>query len=170
MDTIRTTIRVLSVLVGTLSVVSFIQSALDVGLTPLLRAFVSFYREIATAAFGLPAALLGLELPQPLVDFWTVSFLGAGAYVRTDGIERCRALRSYKLDPQSTLWKIGLFIAFGFSGLGLGIVLSAVHPLTYVDDFHEEPLDLMMGTAINVLLVGVGAIIFFVVNAFVPGA
>ena len=112
---------------------------------------------------------MGLELPQPLVDFWTVSFLGAGAYVRTDGIERCRALRSYKLDPQSTLWTVGLFIAFGFSGLGLGIVLSAVHPLIYVDDFQEEPLDLMKGAALNVLLVGVGAITFFIVKAFAPG-
>lgn len=166
MATFRTTIRVLSILVGTLSVISAVQSLLDIGLLPSLEAIVTFYRGLAASVFGLPAALFGFKLPQPIVDFWAVSFIGAGAYVRTPGIERCRAFRTLPLDPHSIWWKVIVFLVFGFSGLGIAMVLNAVSPFTYVDGFYEEPMDLGRGTAKNILLVCAGAIAFFAANAY----
>lgn len=46
------------------------------------------------------------------------------------------------------------------------MVLSTVSPFTYVDGFYEETSDLARGAAKNVLLVCVGAVVFFAVNAF----
>ncbi len=166
MPTIGVTIRILSILAGTMSVISAVQSLFDIGLLPSLEAIVEFYRGLAASFFGIPAALFGLKLPQPMVDFWTVSFIGAGAYVRTPGIERCRAFRRLPLDPQSVWWKVVVFLIFGLSGLGVAMVLSSVSPFTYVDGFYEEPMDLMRGTAKNVFLVCAGAIAFFAANAY----
>lgn len=165
MDTIRATIRVLSILVSTMSVISAVQSLLDIGLLPSLEAIVAFYRGLAASVFGLPAALFGFKLPQPIVDFWTVSFIGAGAYVRTPGIEQCRAFRTLQLAPQSIWWKVIVLLVFGFSGIGIAMVLNTISPFTYVDGFYEEPMDLGRGTAKNVLLVCAGAIAFFAANA-----
>lgn len=168
MNTINATLRVLGMLLAALSVVSFVQSVLDVGVLSALQPIVSYYRTIAHAVFGVPAALMGLALPQSLVDFWTVSFVGAGAYVRTEGIERCRAFRDLSLDPQAFGWKLAVFLVFGLSGLGIFVAVAAIWPLTYVDAFHEEPMDLMKGAIANVFLVCVAASLFFVLNAFFP--
>lgn len=166
MATIRETIRVLSILAATMSVISFVQSLLAIGLLPSLEAIVTFYRDLAGAVFSLPAALLGFELPRRIVDLWTVSFIGAGAFVRTPRIEQCRAFRTLPLDPKATWWKVIVFLVFGFSGLGIAMVLSAVSPSTYIDGSYEEPQDLGRGTAKNVLLVCAGAVVFFAINAF----
>lgn len=100
------------------------------------------------------------------MDFWTISFIGAGAFVRTPRIEQCRAFRNLPLDPNAIWWKVVVFLVFGFSGIGLVMVLSTVSPFTYVDGFYEETSDLARGAAKNVLLVCVGAVVFFAVNAF----
>jgi hypothetical protein len=166
MATIRATIRALSILVSARSVISAVQSLLDIGLIPSFEAIVTFYRGLAASVFGLPAALFGFRLPQPIVDFWTVSFIGAGAYVRTPGIEQCRAFRTLPLDPDSIWWKVIVFLVFGFSGLGIAMVFNSVSPFTYVDGFYEESMNLGRGTAKNVLLVCAGAIAFFAANAY----
>lgn len=168
MSKVKSTLWVLAVLTSTLSAISFVQTISDLGLIPVLRDIISFYRSVASLALAWPAKAFGLELPQVLIDIWVVSFVGAGAYVLTDGIEKCRALRRFELEKVSRAWKIALFLIFGFSGLGLAIVFGGVHPLTYVDDFHEEPLDLMKGAARNVLWVCFGLAAFYVVNAFAP--
>lgn len=169
MNMIQVTCRVLGILVGALSLVSFVQNVLHIGLTSSLQPIVLYYRAIASAVFGIPAALVGLTLPQALVDFWAISFLGAGAYARTEGIERCRAFRDYNFAPHSNGWKLAVFIIFGFTGLGTFVVLAALWPLTYVDAFHEEPMDPMKNAIWNVFLVCAGAVVFFVLNAFAPG-
>jgi len=112
--------------------------------------------------------MLGLVLPQPLIDMWMVSLIGAGSYVMTPGIEGCRAFRNLHLKHFPTSLKTGLFLAFGFSGIGILIVFSALDPLTYCDDMHNEPLDLMRGTGINILIVTGWVILFFIANAFAP--
>jgi hypothetical protein len=134
MSTVKATLRVLSILVGTLSLVSFAQAMFNVGLVPALEEIITFYRGIAANVFGLLTMLIGFIPPQSVLDFWTLSFLGASAYFRTQGIEQSRALRGLNLNPQSLWWRVGLLLIFGFSGLGLVVVLSAVHPLTYILD------------------------------------
>lgn len=103
------------------------------------------------------------------MDFWTISFVGAGAYVRTRNIEQSRALRGYALDPRGTWWKVALFIVFGFFGMGFVIALGVLSPLTYVAEFHEEPMDLMKGAAVNVFIVCAAAVVFYAFNASSPG-
>jgi hypothetical protein len=164
MSTVKETLRVLGVLVGILSLVSFTQAMFSVGLVPVLEEFISFYRGVASYIFRL----IGFIPPQSVLDFWTLSFLGASAYFKTQGIEHSRALRGLNLNPQSPWWRIGLLLILGFSGLGLLVVLSAVHPVTYIDGFHEEPQDLMKGAARNVFLICGGAILFFIFNAYGP--
>ncbi len=168
MKTFNATLRTLGLILSALSVISFVQVVLDVGLASTFQSLVSFYRSVANAVFGWPVAFIGLTLPQPLVDFWTISFLGAGAYVRTDGIEKCRAFRNYNLDPHAFGWKLAVLCLFGFSGIGTAIAFAPLWPLTYADNFHEEPLDLMKGAIANLFWVCLAAVAFFVLNAFTP--
>jgi len=167
MSTVKKTFGLLGIILGTLSLVSFAQALLNVGLVPVLEDFLTFYRAVASAVFGL--LLLGFTPPQYVMDFWTLSFLGASAYCWVQGIENSRALRGMNLNPQSRWWRVGLWLILGLSGLGLVVVSNTVNPLTYIDDFHEQPQDLMKGAAGNVFLICVGAVLFFVVNAFGPG-
>jgi hypothetical protein len=64
------------------------------------------------------------------------------------------------LEPKAIRWKVAVFLVFGFSGLGIVMVLNTVSPFTYVDGFYEESMDLGRATAKNVLLVCAGAIAF----------
>jgi hypothetical protein len=54
--------------------------------------------------------------------------------------------------------------------MGLFVLLGAVTPSTYVDEFHEEPLDLWKGAARNALYIFGGALVFFMLNALAPSA
>jgi hypothetical protein len=164
------TIRVLGILIGTLSIVSLTVDVFSIGLRALLLDLVQYYRDLASLTFGLPAGLLGWSAPQPLVDVWSLSFLGATAYVSTPGIASCRALRGLGFEELPLRWRIGLLVSFGFCGLGIGFLVGVANPLTYVDDFQEEPLDLMKGTAVNLALMIAGAVIFFSLNALVIGS
>ena len=67
----------ISILVGIVSVVSFLQISFEIGLTKLSFAIVHYYRVIADNTIGLPAKLISIELPQRLIDFWSISFVGA---------------------------------------------------------------------------------------------
>jgi hypothetical protein len=168
MSKVKATLRVLAIVTSTLSMASHVQALAKLGLIPVLEGLITYYRTIAWSLFGLPVSLLGLRPPQALLDIWALSFVGAGAYVQTEGIEKSRALRSFELDSLPRAWRVGLLIVLGFSGLGIAIVLGAIHPFTYVDDFHEEPLDLMKGAATNILWVCAGLFVFFAFNAYAP--
>jgi hypothetical protein len=168
MSKVKATLRVLGIVIGTLSMVSFLQAFAKLGLIPVLEELITYYRTIAWLLFALPVSLLGVHPPQALLDIWALSFVGAGAYVLTEGIEKSRAFRSFELDSLPSAWKVGLLIVFGFSGLGIAIILGAIHPFTYVDEFHEEPLDLMKGAAKNILWVCAGLLVFFALNAYAP--
>jgi hypothetical protein len=168
MSKVKATVRVLSVAISTLSMVSLVQALAKLGLIPVLEELITYYRTIAWSLLGLPVSLLGLRPPQALLDIWALCFVGAGAYLQTEGIEKSRALRSFELDSLSSAWRVGLLIVLGFPGLGIAIVLGAMNPLTYVDDFHEEPLDLMKGAGKNILWVCAGLLVFFALNAYAP--
>ena len=168
MSTIKETLRILGILLGTLSVVSLAQAVFNVGLVPTFEEFITFYRGLVANVFWILTTLIGFKPPQSVLDFWTLSFLGASAYVRVQGIEQSRALRGLNLNPQSLWWRVVLLLIFGFSGFGLGIVFSTFNPMTYIDAFHVGSQDLMKGAVMNVVLIFVGAIVFFIVNAYAP--
>src|SRR6187549_2164070 len=94
-DEVKETLRLLTILAGMISVVSFIQRLFDVGVIALAGHLIQYYREIANLVFAAPLTLLGIKVPPALVDAWTLSFVGASAYARTPKIEHSRFLRRY---------------------------------------------------------------------------
>lgn len=169
-DGVEETIRVLSLLVAMISVISFAQRLFDVGMIAVAKDVIGYYREIANLVFAVPMELLGIKVPPALTDVWTLSFVGASAYVRTPKIEDSRFFRMYPWLTHRKYWKVWFLFLFGASGIGLFVLLGAVTPSTYVDEFHEEPLDLSKGAARNALYIFVGALVFFVLNALGPSA
>ncbi|MDX8391681.1 MAG: hypothetical protein R8K53_03830 [Mariprofundaceae bacterium] len=92
---VKETIRVLTILVGIISVVSFAQRLLDVGMIAVVKDVIGYYREIANLVFATPMGLLGIKVPPALTDAWALSFVGASAYVRAPNIEESRFFRRY---------------------------------------------------------------------------
>ena len=165
-----TVFRVLALIVGAMSVVSFTLRIIDVGLLPVAQNLVEYYREIAHFVFAKPLELLGIIIPKYLQDAWALSFVGAAAYVRTPNIEKSRFFRSRPSITNSPRWKLYLFIVLGVTGLGLFVLFGAAYPTTYIDEMHEEPLDLSKGAALNAIYIFGLALLFFAINAFAPNA
>lgn len=164
------TTRVLTILVGVISVVSFAQRLFDIGVVATARDAIEYYRAIAHLIFSAPMELLGIRVPPAVTDVWALSFVGASAYARTPKIEQSRFFRRHPGLTGRKYWKVWLLFLFGITGIGLFVLLGAISPITYVDEYHEEPLDLSKGAARNALYVFGGALVFFVLNAFAPSA
>ena len=160
--------RVLGILLGIFSLVSFVQRLFDIGMMAIAREIINYYRTIAYFFIGLPARIFGFHFPDALMDLWTLSFMGATAYAKTPNIENARFFRRYPAVTKVRYWKAWLLMIFGLSGIGLAVLFGAISPITYIDEFHEEPLDLSKRAAINVLYIIGGAIAFFILNAFGP--
>lgn len=164
----KETTRLLSVVLGIFSLVSLIQQLFNIGVFEVAREALGFYRSLAYFFLGFPARLLGYSIPHELMDYWILSFIGAAAYIKTKNIEGSRIFRDRKNLTSSRYWKPCLFFILGVSGLGIMVLMWAISPFTYVDEFHEETPDLMRGAAKNALAIFGGAILFFALNAFSP--
>ncbi len=158
------TIRVLTIIVATMGVISFTQKLFDVGLGSMANSYIGFYRQISQAIFGLPAELVGIKIPVILVDFWTLSFISAGAYVRSKNVEKARAFRNYNFAEPSIKLRASIFFIAGFTGLGLFVPFSALSIYTYVRD------DIMREALKNTIIVLLATIAFFILNGFSPSA
>jgi uncharacterized membrane protein YidH (DUF202 family) len=108
---------ILGWIIASMSLISFIQRFLSVGLGTMANDFVSYYRKLAHAVFGIPAELIGITLPNSLIDFWVLSFVFAGAYVRAKNVEDARAFRYLRLKKPSIKLRSAIFLIFGFTGL-----------------------------------------------------
>jgi hypothetical protein len=161
-------IRTLSILLGIFSLVSFVQRLFDIGLVAMAGQIIDYYRIIAYFFIGLPGRMIGFHFPSSLMDMWTLSFIGAAAYAKTPNIENARFFRRHPSLTKVRYWKFWLLGIFGLSGIGLAALVGAISPFTYVDGFHEDPLDLSKRAGINVLYIIGGAIAFFIINAFGP--
>jgi len=164
----KKTIRTLGILLGIFSLVSFVQRLFDIGVMAIAREIIDYYRTIAYFFIGLPARMIGFHFPGALMDMWTLSFIGAAAYAKTPKIENARFFRRHPAVTEVRYWKFWLLLIFGLSGIGLAVLFGAISPITYVDEFHEEPLDLSKRAGTNVLYIIGGAIAFFILNAFGP--
>lgn len=158
------TIRVLSLVVATMSVVSFTQKIFNIGLGSMANSYIGFYRQISHALFGVPAELIGIRLPVALTDFWVLSFICAGAYVRSKNIEKSRAFRNYNFTEPSVKLRVIIFFIAGFSGLALVVPLSATSISTYTRD------DIMREALKNTVIVLMATVVFFILNGFGPSA
>jgi len=165
-----TVFRVLALIVGAMSVVSFTLRIIDFGLLPVAQNLVDYYREISHFVFAKPFEFFGRSIPKYLPDAWALSFVGAAAYVSTPNIENSRFFRSRHRLTNTPQWKLYLFVVFGVTGLGLFVLLGAASPTTYIDEMHNEPLNLSKGAARNALYIIGLALLFFVINAFAPNA
>lgn len=166
----KDTLRYLSIVLSVLSVSSLIQHVGNVGISPILHDFISYYRHVAYEVFGLMSRLFSIELPPTLIDVWMLSFIGAGAYILTPNIEQSRLLRYHDTGKFPPYWKFIYFLLMGFTLVGLSIVFSALQRQIYVDDEYGESYELSRRALINVLVTFVGVVVFFVLNAYAPSA
>ncbi|AIF98243.1 hypothetical protein [Alteromonas australica] len=156
--------KFLTIVVSTLSLISFCQQVFDIGLSGVFANVVEYYRFVINEVLGI----FRITLPQSLLDLWTLSFLGAAAYVKSDNIEGSRLLRDVDTRKFIRHWKIIYFFCLGISFFGLGILLTIIYPLTYVDELQSEPANLIRSSARNVIFIVLGLFVFFVLNAYAP--
>ena len=155
---------ILGWIIASMSLISFLQRFFSVGLGVMASNFVSYYRKLAHAAFGVPAELIGITLPSSLIDFWALSFVCAGAYVRARNVENARSFRHLQLKRPSIKLRSAIFLISGFTGLSLFVPLSAVSIYTYTDgDITRDALS-------NLLIILAVVFAFFVLNGFSPSA
>ena len=161
-------IRILSIIFAFLSLISLIQSIIDIGLVSIFSDLIAYYRNASQQVFKIFEILFTINIPQTLKDLWLLSFIGSGAYIRTSNIENSRLLRNFELSSENKYWKLVLFLTMGISFIGVIIIFSIFNPLTYTDSMSEEPQDLMRGAAKYCFIVVIGTCVFFVLNAYAP--
>ena len=155
----------LTIIVSTLSAASLISNLFEIGLSGVVFKLIEYYQLIATQLF----TVFGLfELNPALIDFWSLSFIGAAAYAKTPNIENARFLSFISQKPFELKERLLLFILFGFSMFGLSIIYFALNPFTYVDEMHEQPLDLFKGSSKNLEMITITLSLFFILNAYAP--
>lgn len=157
-------LKVLTWATATISLISLTQRLFEVGLGTLSAQYLGYYRKIAYAIFGWVPELVGVHLPATIVDFWTLSFICAGAYVRTENLEQARAFRRYNFSSPCTKLRIAIFFVWGFTGFGLAVPLSVTSIHTYTEN------DIMREALKNFTVVVGATIVFFAINAFAPSA
>jgi hypothetical protein len=145
-----------------------LQQIIDVGLVSIFSDLITYYRSASQQIFGVFEFVFSIKLPQEIKDLWLISFIGAGAYIKTPDIENSRLLRNFELTQGNKYWKPIFFLLMGFSFVGVGILLSVLLPTTYTDSMSEEPQTLMRGAAKNSFVVVIGVCVFFLLNAYAP--
>lgn len=164
----KETIRVLTILVGVISIVSFAQRLFDIGVVAIAKDIIEYYRVIAHSILAAPMELLGIKVYPSITDAWALSFIGASAYARTPKIEQSRFFSRHPWLIVWKYWKVWLLFLFGITGIGIFVLIGTLSPITYVDEYHKKSLDLYKGAARNTLYIFGGALVFFVLNAFAP--
>lgn len=158
-------LKTLTIIVSTLSAVSLISNLFEIGLSGVALKLIEYYQLAATQAFTLNGLI---ELHPILIDFWSLSFIGATAYAKTPNIENARFLSFISQKRFNHKERLLIFVIFGFSMLGLTIIFFALNPSTYVDEVHKQPLDLFKGSSKNLAMITTALILFFILNAYAP--
>jgi hypothetical protein len=163
-DTIGKTMKYLTWIVSIMSLVSLVQKLFDVGLSKFAATYIEYYRKIAYSIFGWPLGIFNLHIPAALVDFWMLSFICAGSYVRAENLEKSRAFRGYNFPSPSLGLRAVVFFIFGFTGVGFFIPLSVLSISTYNEN------DITRDALQNLAIIMSGTVLFFALNAFAPSA
>ena len=66
--------KILTIIVGSLSLISFITKIFDIGLIASLNLYVIYYQNIMYPIIGFPFDIFNMTIPLILYDFWTLSF------------------------------------------------------------------------------------------------
>ncbi len=161
---IKIVFKYLAILMGMLSVISLVQHFFDVGLNGLFYDFINYYRMMQFKVINL----LHLTLPKPMLDFWTLSFIGAGAHIKVNGIEDVRLFREYRSLMTFKYWKFFYFIIIGVTFLGCLFFTAIISPHTYIECPNQESQRVLRETILNSFVVILGMILFFALNAYAP--
>ena len=156
--------KFLTRIVSVISLISLVQKLFDVGLADFAVTYVEYYRKIAYLIFGWPLEIFNLHMPSALVDFWMLSFICAGSYVRTENLEKSRFFRDYNFPSPSIKLRTVVFFIFGFTGIGFFIPFSVLSIYTYTEN------DITRDALKNLAIIIGGTLLFFVLNAFAPSA
>lgn len=157
-------LKYLALFVSLLSLVSLFQQFFTVGLSGVFSSVLEYYRLVVSGIFKV----FNIDVPQTLLDLWTISFITSAAYLRTENIENSRLLHKIDVTSLYKHWKIIYFFILGFFFIGLAILFSMLTPQTYVDEMNESPNDLIKGAVSNLVLVVSALILFFALNAYAP--
>ncbi|AEY00073.1 hypothetical protein GU3_01580 [Oceanimonas sp. GK1] len=158
------TLQPLAIILSMLSLISLIQHSFDVGLKGVFLDFIQYYRLI----FSKFIELFHVELPQYFLDLWVLSFVAAGAHIRTDGLENARLFREFKSITTFRYWKPVYFFLIGFTFIGCLFFTSILSPQTYIDEMNLESQIILRKTIRNLFVVIGGMLLFFATNAYTP--
>lgn len=104
-------LRILSIVFASLSLISLFQHVFDVGFVSIFSDLIEYYRNASQQLFSIFEFLFTFNIPQALKDLWLLSFIGAGAYIKTPNIENSRLLRNFEISQEKqTLKKLNLFL------------------------------------------------------------
>ena len=152
----------LAIFISVLSLASLIQNIFYTGLKSVFFEIISYYRFIPVSIFQI----MNLNVSKILMDLWVLSFIGAGAYVRTPNIECSRFLRCFNTKRFIKHWRSLYFLILGISLVGCGILLTMLSPFSYIDSMNDEPSTLLKGAVKNVILIIFVLLWFFAINAY----
>jgi len=154
----------LTIILSILSLSSFFQRILKIGLIPMIATYIEYYHRVSYEIIGVPMTWMGIKPPSMLIDFWVLSFICAGAYAKAENVERARAFIDYNYQEPSLKLRLIIFFVAGITGLSFFVPFSAFSIHTYARD------DIMRSALKNVAIVFLGTMSIFVFSAFAPSA
>jgi len=130
-------IKIFSLILATLSTISLIQQGVSIGILGITDLFLSFYRNLVSEFLGFPLSIFNINIHPSLIDLWCLSFIGAGAYVRVEGIEKARFFDARPNFTSVKHWKI-FRTSYAFSNVKSINSLKLLSRLsTRFDDFSD---------------------------------
>jgi len=121
---LSTLLLILSIVFASLSLISLLQHITDVGLVSIFSDLVTYYRNASQQLFIIFELLFSINIPQEIKDLWLLSFIGAGAYIKTPDIQNNRLLRNFEISQENKYWKPIFFLLMGSSFIGVSILLT----------------------------------------------
>lgn len=106
-------LRILSIVFASLSLISLFQHVSDVGFVSIFSDLITYYRNASQQLFSIFEFLFTINIPQAIKDLWLLSFIGAGAYIKTPNIENSRLLRNFEISQENKYWKPIFFLLMG---------------------------------------------------------
>jgi hypothetical protein len=157
-------IKMLTILMGSLSLIGFITKIFSIGLIGSLNLYLIYYQNIIYPIFQIPFDIFNITIPSIFYDLWILSFLCSIAYIKVNNIEKSRFYyNKYSKTGLPIYVKIIHFLVFGITGFSLFILLSIFNPA-----FYNRHHDITINALRNLQLVILATFLFFLINAFAP--
>jgi hypothetical protein len=122
----RNTYAVISGLVSAISVISLVAKVFDVGLAPVLREFIEFYRRIANILISPLLYIVPFQVPEWYRDAFVASLVAMMLFCRSSYLAWPNRSAA---DSQILNWMLYLLLSFLFSIPLIGLLLLAIFPL-----------------------------------------